>query len=260
MDYGRELTRFEEYLKNRSSDGTTRVYIHALKQWFRVLNGIKPSQESAQAYVDTLTKAGLSASSVNLRAHAIIRFFKWRGKVISIDCPTVRFGEPEYLVLEEITKILTVCNTVFEETLVVVLFDTAVRINELLNLELDDINWDKGLITVTRKGGRRQDVNISEKAMNALGEWLDVRKSISKRVFMDITYYDAWLTLKEVGKRAGIKVHPHIFRHSRAIHMLMNGADMGTVKEHLGHTNINVTFNIYGRFKAVHLRELVPSW
>ncbi|KKK84212.1 hypothetical protein LCGC14_2785600, partial [marine sediment metagenome] len=151
-------------------------------------------------------------------------------------------------------------NTVLEETLIIVLFDTAVRISELLGTELSDINWTDKFISVIRKGGRREEVNISDKALEALSNWLDVRESDSKMVFMDLSYYNAWSILRAVGKRAGIKVHPHIFRHSRAIHMLMNGAELHTVKEHLGHANIATTINIYGRFKAVHLKELVPAW
>ncbi len=260
MSYKSDLVRFEEYLMLHVSPNTVRVYLHALRLWFSVLDGTKPSQSSAQAYMDRLNKAGKSASTVNLRGHAIIRWFRWKGKPIVLDCPTVRIGEPEYLVLEQIEELLAVCNTVLEETLIVVLFDTAVRISELLNIKLSDIDWIGKFISVIRKGGRREEVNISDKALEALSTWLDVRESESKMVFMDLSYYDAWSILKAVGKRTGIKVHPHIFRHSRAIHMLMNGAELHTVKEHLGHANIATTINIYGRYKAVHLKELVPAW
>lgn len=260
MSYKADLAKFEEYLKSRVSPNTVEVYIYALKRWFQVLDGDKASQETAQAYVDRLIKAGKSASTASLSAHSIMRYFRWKGKPITLDCPTIRIGEIKYLVIEEIEKLLAICITVLEEMLITVLFDTAVRISELLNLELDDINWDRGLISVVRKGGRKEEVNISEKALDALSAWLDVRKSNSKRVFMDISYYDAWVILRDVGKRAGIKVNPHIFRHSRAIHMLMNGADIRTVKDHLGHRNIATTIDIYGRFMAIHLKELVPSW
>ena len=256
----KELQRFDGYLEDRVSPNTRRVYMHALRQWFKSLNGSRPSQETAQAYIDRLTKIGKSASTVGLRGHAIMRFFKWKGKPVVLDFPVIRIGEINYLVLYQVEKLLTVCVTVLEETLITVLFDTAVRISELLNLELSDINWDIRLISVIRKGGRREEVNISEKALETLGIWIEARESDSKRVFMDITYYDAWTILKKVGKRAGLEIHPHIFRHSRAVHMLMNGADIRVVKDHLGHKNIATTINIYGRFMAVHLRELVPTW
>lgn len=260
MNYSNELSEFTEYLANHTSPNTARVYIYALEQWFKSLNGTKPSRRSAQAYLDNLTKAKKSPSTVSLRGNAIMRWFKYKGTPVSLDCPTIRIGEVEYLIIEQIEKLLASCTTVFEYTLVVVLFDTAVRISELLNLELNDINWDGGFISVIRKGGRREEVNISTKGLDALSNWLDARESDDKRVFMDIPYYTAWLAIKTVGKRAGIAAHPHIFRHSRAVQMLMKGAELHTVKEHLGHTSIATTSNIYGRFKAVHLKKLVPSW
>lgn len=260
MKYKSDLEKFKAYLTDRVSPNTIKVYMYVLEQWFKALDGVRPSQESAQAYVDMLTKAGKSASTASLRGHAIMRWFRWKGKPIILDCPTVRMGEPEYLVLDQIDKLLAVCNTVLEETLITVLFDTAVRISELLNLEQDNIDRENGFISVVRKGGRREEVNISEKALKAIDTWLEARESESKKVFMDLSYYDAWDILRNVGRRAGIKVHPHIFRHSRAIHMLMNGADIRVVKDHLGHKNIATTINIYGRFMAVHLKKLVPTW
>ena len=260
MSHITNLDKFDAYLIDRVSITTHKVYMYAIKLWFNSLNGNKPSQATAQAYIDRITKEGKSASTASLRGHAIMRWFRWKGKPITLDCPTIRIGEPHYLVMDQIDKLLAVCTTVLERTFIIVLFDTAVRISELLNLELDDIYWAKGLITVTRKGGRKEEVNISDKAADVLREWLDVRASKSKRVFMDISYYDAWTILKAVGRRAGIKVHPHIFRHSRAIHMLRSGASVYTVKDHLGHKNIATTINIYGRFMAVHLKELIPTW
>ncbi len=260
MSYRVDLAKFEEYLTDRVSPNTVVVYVYALSRWFAALNGTKPSQESAQAYIDRLSKAGKSASTASLRAHAIMRYFRWKGKPITLDCPTVRLGEIKYLVLEQVEELIAASSTVLEETIITVLFDTAIRISELLNLDLEDIDWGNKLITVLRKGGRKEEVNISDKALEAMRTWLDTRGSDSKRIFMDLTYYDAWEIIRNAGKRIGIKTNPHIFRHSRAIHMLRNGADVRTVRDHLGHKNVATTINIYGRFMAIHLRELVPTW
>lgn len=255
-----ELHSFEKYIQGRASQGTIAAYIYALRRWADWLNGKAPGAQSAQEYVDYLTRTGKSASTANLRAHAIMRYLRWKGAPIQLDCPTVRLGEPEYLTMDQLDTVLAASNTVLEQTLITVLFDTAVRINELLGLELDDIDWDYKLISVTRKGGRKDQVNITDKGLDALKKWLDARSSSSKRVFMGLVYYDAWLMIKSVGRKAGIPLHPHIFRHSRAVHMLMNGAELHIVQQHLGHKNIATTANLYGRFKAVHLKRLVPTW
>jgi len=254
------LDRFEEYLAKRASAGTVRVYIHALKLWLTSLNGQEPTQKAAQDYIDMLTQSGLSASTINLRGQSIIRWFKWQGKSITIDMPTVRLGEPEYLTMQEVSRLLASCRNILEKAIITVLFDTAIRASELLGITLDDIDWENGLVTVTRKGGRREDVNISEKALEVLSEWIESRTSKSRYVFMDLTYYDLWLTVRGVGKRAGIKIHPHLLRHSRAVQMRKSGAKIEDIKDHLGHVNISTTANLYSRFKAIDLKERIPSW
>lgn len=259
MDYIKELTKFGDYLGKRVSPGTTRVYLSALRYWFSTLNGGEPSPEAAQQFVDTQA-AVRSASTVNIKAHAIMRWYKWKGKNVDLDCPTVRAPDPEYLNMDQFTIVINACNTALEEAIIIPLFDTAVRVSELLNLEIDDIDWQSKTISVTRKGGKKEKVNISDKGLAALGKWLRVRNSQSRRVFMDLTYNDAWWIVRRVGKRAGIELHPHMMRHSRAIMMLKAGAKPYIVQQHLGHKRLATTMDIYGRFTVEDLKEEIPSW
>jgi len=259
MDYGKELREFGSYLGQHVQPGTANIYLYALRKWFDSLNGTAPTPKAAQNHIDLLAKPR-AANTVAVRAHAIMRWFRWRKKEIHLDCPTIRLGEVKYLTMKEFDKVLGACRNSLEEALVVVLFDTAVRISELLNIELGDINREAMTISVIRKGGRRHEVNISEKGLAALDRWITERNSVSKRVFMDIDYWTAWDTIKRVGRRARIKVTPHVFRHTRAVFMLMKGADIHTVQQPLGHTNIATTINVYGRFRAAELRERIPSW
>lgn len=259
MNYERELTQFKSYLLDRVSPGTVRVYMDALRHWFASLNGTSASPKTAQAYVDTMAKRK-SASTVSLRAHAIMRYFRWKGVQMRLDCPTIRMGEPEYLTMPQMDAVLAACTTVLERTLVTVLFDTAARISEILNLELDDIDWEGKFVSVTRKGGREEQVNISDRGLHALNEWLHVRKSRSRRVFADLTYYDSWLMIRAVGKRAGIPLHPHQLRHSRAVQLIKGGAEPYVVQQHLGHKSLSTTMNIYGKFTAADLKEELVPW
>jgi len=259
MNYKLELARFRSYLHDRVQPGTRDLYIYALDKWFKQL-AEEPTKELAQSYVDSLAHAGKSPSTVSTRAHAIMRWFRWKGDPMRLDCPTIRVGEPKYLTMDKIEKVIGLCVTVLEKVLVVVLFDTAIRISELLNLELDDIDRERGLISVIRKGGTREEVNISERALEVLDEWISVRRSKSKNVFMGISYWNAWDIIKALGKRVKVPLHPHIFRHSRAVQMLLNGATLHDVQLHLGHRSITTTANIYGRFRAMELKGRVPKW
>jgi len=263
MDKASSLLGFEAYLKARCRPGTTEVYIHALRLWFSYLNGSEPSRKTAQSYIESLIRKKLSSSTVNLRAHAIRRWFKWRGKSIELDYPTSNYyREPEYLKIDEVEKVISVCRTPLERALIIVLFDTGVRISELLNTHVDDIDWKKKLISVVRKGGRESYVNISDKGLQALREWLDSRQFNTDKVFGSLEYYDAWRLFKDIGKNANLRINlrPHLLRHSRAIFMLMNGATLHDVQMHLGHMSITTTANVYSRFKAIDLKERIPAW
>jgi len=260
MNSTTSIQQFSEFMGGKVSKSTLRVYVNALEQFFASMNGNILTPEFAQEYINSLTKQGKAASTVSLKAHAIMNFFKMKKMKVHLDCPAIKMKKPEYLKQPEIDRVIGACRTQLEKTIVVMLYDTAVRISELLNLTLDDIDLVNKTITVTRKGGRIQEVNVSDKALKELKNWLNVRQSISKKVFVDLEYYTAWVLIKNIGKRAGVPLHPHELRHSRAIQMLKSGAKPYVVGQHLGHKSITVTMDIYGAFMATDLREEIPDW
>lgn len=261
MNSSNNIQQFKEHMTGRVTESTLKMYVYSLNQFFAVIDGNVLTPEFAQRYVDSLAKSGKSPSTVGLRAHAIMSYFRYMKVNVHLDCPSIKVKTPEYLKPDEISRVIEACRTQLEKTVVVMLYDTAVRISELLNLTTDDIDWVVKTITVTRKGGRRQEVNISDKAVSELKNWLEVRQCAPKKVFLDLDYYTAWGIIRNVGKRAGItNVHPHIFRHSRAISMLKSGAKPYVVQQHLGHRSLATTMDIYGAFMATDLREDIPEW
>jgi integrase len=256
-----QLEQYMDYMQGRVSDSTLLQYAYDLKRYFRQTDGNSMTPEFAQRYVDGLTKEGKAPSTVSSRAHAIMSFFRWKKMDVRLDCPSIHVKMPSYLKPREIQVVIKACTTQLEVTLVVMLYDTAVRISELLNLLLEDVDWDNKTITVVRKGGRQTEVNVSDKALVELKRWLAVRKGSSEKVFLDLDYYTAWGIIKRIGKRAGIDtIHPHIFRHSRAIQMLRAGTPMNVVSQHLGHKSIKTTIDIYGQFMTPDLREQIAPW
>lgn len=270
-----ELTDFIEYLTTHVSSGTLDLYTKSVFRWVRYVNASTPhgivntfhangnlNPDTAQDYLKTLTKASKSPSTICSAGHAIMKFLRWRYPNVNIklDVPQIKFGEPKYILLEKIIEIIEACRTPLEVLIVTVLFDSAVRISELLNLTLDNIDWDTKIITVIRKGGRKDDINISNKSIDALKIWLSIRKFESDRVFGDLDYHTVWRLMNKIGRRVGIKLHPHIFRHSRAVHLLKNKVPIHIVSQHLGHRNIATTINIYGRFTAIDLKEYIVDW
>lgn len=256
------LQQYTEYMRGKVSDTSLHVYTHAVKMFLNVVDGSTPTPQIAQDYVDSLSKQGKSSSTVTVRAYAIMSYFRWQKVDVHLDCPPVSMKRPIYLKMPEVICVIDACQNQLERTVVVMLFDTAVRISELLNLNLDDIDWDIKAITVVRKGGRITEVNVSDKALIDLKKWLYIRKGSSKRVFLDMSYGDAWLMVKNIGKRTNIEtsLHPHIFRHSRAIQMLRDRVPLNIVSQHLGHKSVTTTADIYGQFITPDLREMIPPW
>lgn len=294
-----DIDKFDKYLSNHVRPGTKQLYLQAVTYWAEFvkdavtknskarasnvssdsrktgksdsahstasitsntvkLNGLL-NAKTAQAYINMLTNSGKATNTVATRGHAIMRYLKWKGVNSRLDIPTITMKQPEYLTFEQFENVLANCNTPLEEAVITVLFDTAIRINELLNLETKQINYKDGIITVVRKGGRTDEVNISDKALTAIKKWLASRKYSSSKIF-NIEYHTVWKLVKKIGKRAGINLHPHMLRHSRARHMLSLGTPPHIVQQHLGHRNISTTLNVYGRFTAGQIKKDIPEW
>lgn len=255
MNNKTDLIKFESYLMKRVDPSTAKMYVRAVEKWL-------DSDSNPQKYIDKMSET-LSPSTVNIAAHAIMRYYRWKGSILELDIPSMPSPQPEYLNMSEIDKLISACQSLLDEILIIVLFDTAVRISELLDLKVSDVDWDRGFIGVIRKGGRPDKVNIGKRALLLLGKYIADRDTMGKdddRFFMGLTYMDAWRRIKAIGKRAGVKIHPHILRHSRAIQMLMNNTQPYIVQQHLGHLRLSTTMDIYGKFIVTDLKEKIPPW
>lgn len=240
----------------RASDNTKRTYADKVRRYLKWLNGKAPSEANAQVYIDQIEQV-LAPNSVAATANAIRAYFKAMKTPITLSAPGVQFSEPKYLSMGDFNMLLIACRTPLEKCLVSVLFDTGCRISEILNLNVADIDWGNGLIKVMRKGGRIENVNITQKGADALKEWLDTRGFKSRpRVFGDINYWEARELLKGVAKKAGIKNFTiHWLRHTRAIQMLDSDVRVEDVQRAMGHTNINTTLSFYGRLRPMDLKK-----
>jgi len=149
------------------------------------------------------------------------------------------------------------------------LYASGLRISELTNARLENLNLEEGIIRVTGKGGKTRLVPVGRKACAAISAYLEkerpglVRRRTGSEIFLSVrgaklTTVRVWQIIRKVAKHAGIEtnVYPHLLRHSFATHLLSNGADLRIIQEMLGHADISTT-QIYthvdqSRLKAVH--------
>ena len=145
------------------------------------------------------------------------------------------------------------------------IYSSGLRLAELLSVKLTDIDFREGLMTVTGKGKKTRMVPVGEKAHQAIEKWLVLREAYAKPSDMTlfISHKGTPLTPRTVQLRlarwgqlhATQHLHPHMFRHSFATHLLESSHDLRAVQELLGHSNIATT-QIYTHLDFQHLADV----
>lgn len=219
------------------------IYANAFIKW---LGDREKTVELAEAYLEYLATKGAKQNTIGVAGRAIRKMFG-----LKVSVPNIEMLEPQYLTVDQVKKLIEVAPTLLEKTILILLFSTACRISEILNLTKDDLELDKGVATVLRKGGQRQRIPLGDQGTEALKVWLRERKSNSRRVFMDYTYNNIYYRLKLVAKKAKVpEFHPHLLRHSRVRHLMESGVSIERAGEIAGHRKLDTTAKIYGSLRA----------
>ena len=188
--------------------------------------------------------------------------------------PRLTRSIPITLIVEEVNQIIQSVDlnkkfALRDQAILSMLYASGLRVTELVDLKLKNIMMDEGLIRVFGKGGKERIVPFGKIALTFLKLYLKlIRPSSSKKgksqgiLFLNhrggkLTRMAIWNILHENTIRAGInkKVSPHVLRHSFATHLLEGGADLRSVQEMLGHSDITTT-QIYTNIDKIYLKEI----
>ena len=268
---------------------------HTVEAYSRDLNRFRKSVDASNvkfplevnaldvmAFVKTLQQEGLSVKSINRTLAALKGFFKhlMREKKIEISPVsgiTLTKGWlrlPGSLSIAEINLLLSKPGhdgiiALRDTAIMELMYATGLRATEIIELNMDNINWQVGYLVTMGKGGKERVVPIGKAAFDLLKRYVDeVRPKLQsfrsdKTLFLSrlgsgLTRQGLWKNIKKYARMANMekKVHPHTFRHSFATHLLDGGADLRAVQLMLGHADISTT-QIYThvtqeRLKAVH--------
>ena len=243
-----------------------------------------------QHHVRYLQQQGLAAASVR-RATIVVRsFHRWRaaegidtgtvGRDLAV--PKTTDAVPKALSEADISRVLDACVGIDsagyrDRAMLELLYGTGMRVSELVNLNLSALDLDDGMARVFGKGAKERLVPVAGFALRALVEWLGPagrprmepakwkKRTDADAVFLNarggrLTRQGAWLILQEYADRVGLGdvVHPHVFRHSCATHMIEHGADIRTVQELLGHASLTTTQR-YTRVTTERLRSVFEA-
>lgn len=263
----KDVLSFLEYLKyeRRLSVNTIDSYGENLLLVSKYLNKdlINATRDDIKNFFDNFD------GDVKTKAHYLTvlnSFYKYlifMGKCSINPCDGIKHPKlskklPEYLTSEEINKLFDIRLTkpidYRNKAMLEVLYATGTRISELINLELNQTDFDECIIRVTGKGKKDRIIPIGDTAMDALKNYI-----LNYRIFLVKTNDNNYVFLNKNGSKisrqgffkilkglafdAGIKkyISPHTIRHSFATNLLNNGADLRIIQELLGHENLQTT-------------------
>ena len=284
------------FLKNEKnySNYTIVSYRNDLIQFFNYLKLYRILKDDKIEYVDRsvmrkyivyLKKSDYSARSISRKISTVRSFFKFclREGIIKIN-PTINLITPKidkklpyFLYLQEVNKLIEapLKNTIFgirDRAILELLYGTGIRVGELVNLNIRNIDLYEKTIIVFGKGSKERILPLGNPSIRAIQEYLTSRNLFEKKIFVNKNDLEA-LFLNRLGgrlttrsirriiikymKMASLnkKISPHVLRHSFATHLLEGGADLRSVQELLGHKSLSTT-QIYTHITKERLKTI----
>jgi len=246
LNYGYDLKRFNEYLINHKVSRLKSINEALIRDYL-------------------VSISALNAKSAARNMTTLREFFKYLCKTgelkvspfDNIDNPKIPKNLPEVLSIEEVDKLLDIkINTKYDvrnKAMLELLYATGLRVSELINLEINNIDFINNVILCMGKGSKERIVPVGDYTLKFLRDYLEIREFFVKgknNNFLFLNNAGGKLSrqgftknLNKIILMQGVKkkVSPHTLRHSFATHMLMGGADLRSIQILLGHSDISTT-------------------
>ncbi|PLR69741.1 MULTISPECIES: tyrosine recombinase XerC [Bacillaceae] len=290
------LSLFIEYLQieKNYSQYTIVNYVADLEDFFIFMKEQSMVDLQLITYSDTrlyltlLHQKNFARKTISRKISALRSFYRFlnREKLVkenpfaSVSLPKKEQRLPQYFFEEELEKLFTLSNTSEpigqrNQALIEVLYGTGIRVSELCQIKLSDLDLHIGTVLVNGKGGKQRYVPFGSFAQDTLEQFISAgRKQLLLKdkqnrdhdtLFVNhrggpLTVRGVRHILNEMIKKTSLtmNISPHMFRHTFATHLLNEGADMRSVQELLGHAHLSST-QIYTHVTKDHLRNIYMS-
>lgn len=280
------LDDFVDDLTNNKklSENTIESYSRDIKQYLSYLEENNIDFKGAKrgniiAYILYLKKENKAPSSISRSIASIRSFYHFLLKnniinydpTIDLESPKVEKKMPEILTIGEVEKLLSIPITnnfkgSRDKAMLELLYATGVRVTELVNLNIDDVNLNLGFVKLN--GTKERVVPIGRMAQKAVNVYINeyrqefLKDKESNVLFLNfhgqkMTRQGFWKIIKSYAKEAGIekKITPYTLRHSFAAHLIENGADLKSLQQMLGHADISTT-QIYAEMVKTRISDV----
>ncbi|SDJ74119.1 site-specific tyrosine recombinase XerD [Chryseobacterium jejuense] len=295
MTWDEKIKDFEIFLRfeRNFSDNTLDAYVRDIKKLKDYaeedLANVGPDSigyENLQEYIFNLSKQKFSERSQARWISSIKAFFKFLledeyredNPAALLEGPKLGLYLPDTLSLTDINKIIAAIEVNTDlgrrnQCIIEVLYGCGLRVSELIDLKISNINFKEQYIKVHGKGNKTRFVPLADYTAELLESYIKEVRSKGKinKKYEDTLFLNSrgtsmsrvivFLIIKELTDKAGVnkKISPHTFRHSFATHLLQNGADLRYIQEMLGHSSITTT-EIYTHLKTEELRDVILSY
>lgn len=262
LSYRRDLVKVQHYMEEQGIADVKKI-----------------SETNLNSYVLYLEKNHFSAATISRNIASLKAFYHFMFKegMVKEDvserlkAPKIEKKMPEIMSTEDVVKLLeqpkgNTPKEIRDKAMLELLYATGIRVTELINLKTSDVNLSLGYI-ICRDFSKERVIPFGNAAKNALSRYLDGTREImiedptSVYLFANcsgqpMSRQGFWKLIKAYAKKAGITadITPHTLRHSFAAHLVENGADLRSVQEMLGHSDISTT-QIYANMRHSRIRE-----
>jgi integrase/recombinase XerD len=267
--YGRDLAKFEDFCKKR------KLSLEAVKR------------DDLVDFLASLYRHKLESRTVARHLVTLRNFFRFAqlqellstDPSLNLESPKIRRSLPGYLRLEEVERLLAQPDEktslgLRDRAMLEVLYSTGLRVSELINLRVMDLDRSAGCVRCIGKGDKERIVPIGKKALALVERYLREarhklvgkgKQVVAQTIFINrrgghLSRVGVWKILSAYGRRAGLRVSltPHMLRHSFATHLLERGADLRSVQLMLGHSDISTT-QIYTHVVEERLKQIYKA-
>lgn len=265
------MNEFLNYLKDERnySDKTILNYKMDLENFYNYINKKKTKKidfDFLQEYIENLSQKKYSTKSIQRHISSLKSYFKflYNKNYINVNpaellcLPKNEIKLPNYLTIIDLEKIYELDLSLRDKLIVELLYSTGIRLNELVNIKISDINFYDKTIKVLGKGNKERYVLYGSVCSKLLKEYINnenrvyllLNKNGNKLSERGVEYI-----IEKIFKSVNVhaKLTPHTLRHTFATHMLDNGCDLVTVQKLLGHSDLSTT-SIYTHISNEHLR------
>lgn len=263
LSYRRDLNKFQRYVE---AQGITSI------------DQIK--EEDIQGFITELEKQQFKTATISRNIASIKAFYHYLYKEQLIEedyteklhAPKVEKKLPEIMTIEEASKLLEqpcgdTPKEIRDKAMLELLYATGIRVSELISLKISDVD-SKRSVLLCRDGNKERTIPFGNQARKSLIKYLEsarpalVHNSNEDMLFVNcsgqpMSRQGFWKLIKGYARKAGIQseITPHTLRHSFAAHMVENGADLKSIQEMMGHSDISTT-QIYASLNQNRLREV----